>query len=452
MEKFPISSTSTSNVLSSSSASNSMAANNDSNNNHNSQYCFSIYKPPNYCYQYPLQMQTLLHQHQGLVQFPAGAGGQSFSVPGNFAVAVGGQNGSVKLGVANPQSNVVSMSKEQEKRLFDAWMTKAARSKRKLARQRSLTLSRSTSTSSSNSNSNSNPNYSSTTTGISTINRDLYNFCTPDKKRLRALLKKELKNSDVGSLGRIVLPKREAEEKLPILSDKEGIQVLIRDVYSNKEWSLRYKYWSNNKSRMYVLENTGDFVKQNGLEIGDSVTLYEDECKNLFVSFKKRERAEPSEASNKQLPALSNQNTNDNNSPTSDDTDYSSDKTDQETDYDNLYANFAHDELTRDEDEAFLALLIQQLNHKEQQLEANSLVTCGRWEESAKCDAPSHNYNNDAVTGQETANKSPPPLKIEAADDHLDDCYGSLGTLPEIDRYRYYSYATLFDRIMSDKS
>ncbi|PPD72069.1 hypothetical protein GOBAR_DD31020 [Gossypium barbadense] len=37
--------------------------------------------------------------------------------------------------------------------------------------------------------------------------KDPYKFSIPDKKSLRVLLKKELKNSDVGSFGRIVLPK-----------------------------------------------------------------------------------------------------------------------------------------------------------------------------------------------------------------------------------------------------
>ncbi|KAF2303319.1 hypothetical protein GH714_016621 [Hevea brasiliensis] len=134
---------------------------------------------------------------------------------------------------------------------------------------------------------------------------------------------------------------REAEENLPILSDKEGIQVVIRDVNSNKDWSLKFKFWCNNKSRMYVLENTGDFVKQNGLEIGDSLTLYEDECKNLYFSFKKLETPQI-------LPSYKQRSTN--------------------------YLYIPHMYQDRDEEEASLALLIEQLNHKEQQ-ESNSLVT-----------------------------------------------------------------------------
>nr|XP_011465191.1 PREDICTED: B3 domain-containing transcription factor LEC2-like [Fragaria vesca subsp. vesca] len=97
----------------------------------------------------------------------------------------------------------------------------------------------------------------------------------------RLLFKKELKNSDVGSLGRIVLLKKEAEKYLPSLFDKEGIKLRIRDALSTQEWGLKYKYWTNNKSRMYVLENIGDFVQESGVEVGDSIHLYEDECKNL---------------------------------------------------------------------------------------------------------------------------------------------------------------------------
>ncbi|XP_019094812.1 PREDICTED: B3 domain-containing transcription factor LEC2-like isoform X2 [Camelina sativa] len=111
--------------------------------------------------------------------------------------------------------------------------------------------------------------------------KDLYPHSTFDNKKLRVSCVKLLKNSDVGALGRIVLPKREAEGKLPKLSDKEGIVLEMRDVFSLQSWSFKYKFWSNNKSRMYVLENTGEFVRQNGVESGDTLTIYEDESKNL---------------------------------------------------------------------------------------------------------------------------------------------------------------------------
>ncbi|CAH8298625.1 unnamed protein product [Eruca vesicaria subsp. sativa] len=117
--------------------------------------------------------------------------------------------------------------------------------------------------------------------------KDLYRFSSFDNKKLRVLLVKHLKNSDVGSLGRIVLPKREAEGNLPELSDKEGMVLEMRNVDSVQSWSFKYKYWSNNKSRMYVLENTGEFVKKNGVLMGDYLTIYEDESKNLYFSIRK---------------------------------------------------------------------------------------------------------------------------------------------------------------------
>ncbi|CAA6674972.1 unnamed protein product [Spirodela intermedia] len=81
---------------------------------------------------------------------------------------------------------------------------------------------------------------------------------------LRYVLHKELKNSDVTSLGRIVLPK-----------------ITVRDMFSPDAWRMRYRFWPNNKSRMYVLENTGDYIKKNGLSCGDVVALYQDEYKQL---------------------------------------------------------------------------------------------------------------------------------------------------------------------------
>lgn len=150
--------------------------------------------------------------------------------------------------------------------------------------------------------------------------------------------------------------------------------------------------------------------------------------------------------------------------------------------YDNSsYASYAY-ELSRDEEDASLALLIEQLNHKEQQ-EANSLVTTlshigydnnnasSSYGQSNQSSTTTHssNYYYNVVSHEGKSSIQPtsievvepppqPPLPLSSCskgkvqgDDHFDDCYGGLGTLPEVDgQYEYYSYATLFDRIMSD--
>ncbi|KAF3950943.1 hypothetical protein CMV_023361 [Castanea mollissima] len=183
---------------------------------------------------------------QTLMQFPyaypselvqAGQQGQAFTYPSYPFV----------IGMNSSQPHLVSDEQQQERRLVDAWTTKVARCKRKMARQKSLCLTKDSASwaSSTQMNTQGLAVYDAVDAdhvqNVNTVNEDPYTFRTPDNKRLRFLLKKELKNSDVGSLGRIVLPKREAEENLPVLSDKDGIQIVIQDVYSNQVWIMKYK-------------------------------------------------------------------------------------------------------------------------------------------------------------------------------------------------------------------
>ncbi|KAF3661349.1 B3 domain-containing transcription factor ABI3 isoform X2 [Capsicum chacoense] len=96
------------------------------------------------------------------------------------------------------------------------------------------------------------------------------------EKNLKFLLQKVLKQSDVNNLGRIVLPKREAERHLPHLETRDGISIAMEDIGTSRVWNMKYRFWPNNKSRMYLLENTGDFVKANGLQEGDFIVIYAD--------------------------------------------------------------------------------------------------------------------------------------------------------------------------------
>ncbi|TKY62997.1 B3 domain-containing transcription factor FUS3 [Spatholobus suberectus] len=104
-----------------------------------------------------------------------------------------------------------------------------------------------------------------------------------DHRRLRFLFQKELKNSDVSSLRRMILPKKAAEAFLPALESKEGIVISMDDIDGLHVWSFKYRFWPNNNSRMYVLENTGDFVNTHGLRFGDSIMVYQDSQNNNYV-------------------------------------------------------------------------------------------------------------------------------------------------------------------------
>ncbi|KAF8052263.1 hypothetical protein N665_1579s0001 [Sinapis alba] len=48
-------------------------------------------------------------------------------------------------------------------------------------------------------------------------------------------------------------------------------------------WTFKYRYWPNNNSRMYVLENTGDFVNAHGLQQGDFIMVYQNLYPNNYV-------------------------------------------------------------------------------------------------------------------------------------------------------------------------
>ncbi|CAL5325558.1 unnamed protein product [Camellia sinensis] len=104
-----------------------------------------------------------------------------------------------------------------------------------------------------------------------------------DRTRLRFLFQKELQTSDVGSLRRMIVPKKAAEDYLPTLTEKEGFFVRMDDMDGLHVWSFKFRYWPNNTSRMYVLENTGEFVNTHALKQGDYMMMYQDQQNQNFV-------------------------------------------------------------------------------------------------------------------------------------------------------------------------
>ncbi|CAM6094903.1 unnamed protein product [Calypogeia fissa] len=104
-----------------------------------------------------------------------------------------------------------------------------------------------------------------------------------DQENLQFLLMKVLRPSDVGNLGRIVLPKKDAESHLPWLCAREGIQFACEDYDTGELMTLRYRFWPNNKSRMYLLENTGDFIKKHRLQESDRMLMYRNQQQGTYI-------------------------------------------------------------------------------------------------------------------------------------------------------------------------
>jgi bifunctional DNA-binding transcriptional regulator/antitoxin component of YhaV-PrlF toxin-antitoxin module len=146
------------------------------------------------------------------------------------------------------------------------------------------------------------------------------------------VLRKQLSPSGVSSLGRIVLPKvvgnycspltvqfnassdkyvfcdfndififkmqKEAETHLPQLDASEGVLLTMTDYDTAQNWTFRYRFWSNNKSRMYLLENTRDFVKAHNLQERDILTLYRDAHGSYVVRGEKNNSNQTGDAAN----------------------------------------------------------------------------------------------------------------------------------------------------------
>ncbi|KAL9346632.1 hypothetical protein Peur_061485 [Populus x canadensis] len=281
---------------------------------------------------------------------------------------------------------------EQERRALDAYKTKVARCMRRLARQRRLGRASSSGASSTRITDASRlALHGAGTDGQNSrtnTSKDLFEFLTPDNKKLRALLRKDLKNSDVGSLGRIVLPKKQEMLKIEII--------------------LSFSF-------SCVSYRNGEFVKRHGLETGDSLTLYEDESKNLqYFSITKVQRPESALA---QTPHPKSHN-----------------------------CNHLTEHMWQDGDEEYtsLALLAEQLENKEQE-EANSLgavpmdFSCSYTNELELNNNPFNNISTYTQPASAAMQTSPPNGKMKAVDDShdVDDCYTGLGMLPDVHSYNF---------------
>ncbi|KAI3720997.1 hypothetical protein L2E82_31998 [Cichorium intybus] len=57
---------------------------------------------------------------------------------------------------------------------------------------------------------------------------------------------------------------KEAESHLPDLELRDGISIAMEDIETSQVWTMRYRFWPNNKSRMYLLENTAEELRSSG--------------------------------------------------------------------------------------------------------------------------------------------------------------------------------------------
>ncbi|KAI3721014.1 hypothetical protein L2E82_32016 [Cichorium intybus] len=70
--------------------------------------------------------------------------------------------------------------------------------------------------------------------------------------------------------------KIEGEPHLPNLDSRDGISIAMEDIGTCQVWTMRYslKFWPNNKSRMYLLENT-EVLRTRYIKLSDQQRLIE---------------------------------------------------------------------------------------------------------------------------------------------------------------------------------
>ncbi|CAL9747748.1 unnamed protein product, partial [Musa acuminata subsp. burmannicoides] len=84
----------------------------------------------------------------------------------------------------------------------------------------------------------------------------------------------QISNHQMFNLASEVRNCREAEAYLPPLSEREGILLDMDDMTLAVTWKFKFRFWPNNKSRMYILENTAGFVRAHCLQAGDFIFIY----------------------------------------------------------------------------------------------------------------------------------------------------------------------------------
>ncbi|KAK9809236.1 hypothetical protein WJX72_011881 [[Myrmecia] bisecta] len=94
---------------------------------------------------------------------------------------------------------------------------------------------------------------------------------------------KVLTTSDGNGQGRIVIPKAQAEMHLPHLENQLGVDVPAEDTFGSSHM-LKFRYWINNQSRMYLLEGTQEIQKRYHMRVGDVITFAKTQDGKLVVS------------------------------------------------------------------------------------------------------------------------------------------------------------------------
>lgn len=79
-----------------------------------------------------------------------------------------------------------------------------------------------------------------------------------------------LTNSDVGTHGRVVLPKAIAESQFTDFLERQGATLVGEDVDGNS-YDFKFRFWTNNQSRMYLIEGCAELLRKYKVTSGNVI-------------------------------------------------------------------------------------------------------------------------------------------------------------------------------------
>ncbi|KAI8113044.1 hypothetical protein M9435_003050 [Picochlorum sp. BPE23] len=101
------------------------------------------------------------------------------------------------------------------------------------------------------------------------------------------MFEKGLTQSDTSGTGRIVIPKAIAESHFPSLNDpSEGVVLRVIDVFGTTR-GVKFRFWVNNSSRMYIVEGTRFLLQAFKLSVGDVIMFAKDTEGQIYVCGRK---------------------------------------------------------------------------------------------------------------------------------------------------------------------
>lgn len=101
------------------------------------------------------------------------------------------------------------------------------------------------------------------------------------------MFEKGLTQSDTSGTGRIVIPKAIAESHFPSLNEpSDGVVLRVIDVFG-KTRGVKFRFWVNNSSRMYIVEGTKYLLQTFKLNVGDVIMFAKDTEGQIYVCGRK---------------------------------------------------------------------------------------------------------------------------------------------------------------------